>query len=101
MCMKLKSLLITACLLVVPASFANNLHFNPKVTETEKQSMANNLSAPGPCQIEIINDSSYDLMVYGRFDNDLYLVPFLFKYWGAPQYVTLFYNNFCHFDRSY
>ena len=99
--MKLKSLLLLSCLCFLPASFAGNIHFNPQITETEKQSIANQLGAPGPCQIEIINNSSYDLMVYGRFDNDVYLIPFLMKYWGASQYVSLYYNNFCHLGMDF
>jgi hypothetical protein len=99
--MKLKSLLFLSCLSVLPTAFANDVHYNPSVTDSEKQSIAHNTMAPGPCEIEIINDSSYDLMVYGRFDNNLYLIPFLLKYWGAPQRISLYYNNVCHLGMDF
>lgn len=51
---------------------------------------------PGVCDIEIINESSENIKVYGRFDDGSYLTPFIMEYLSEPRYVSLFYYGMCH-----
>lgn len=92
--MKLKSLLLMLCFSLFTNAFAVNLHLHPKVNEGQKTDK--NLSYPGYCEIEIINDSYTDVFVSGLFDDDSYLDDFTIYRYERPHYVSLFYYNYCH-----
>ncbi|WP_045105119.1 hypothetical protein [Legionella hackeliae] len=88
--MKIRSFVFVACFGLLSTAFAENHHFHASA-ETNETTFA-----PGPCEIEIVNDSFDDINIYGRFDDGTYLVPFTMKRWGEPNYISLFYYNSCH-----
>jgi len=91
--MKIRSLLFVACFSLLSTGFAETHHFHAKANENAS---ANQRVFPGSCEIEIINDSFYDLNVYGRFDDGSLMAPFAIKHWAKPHYVSLFYYGTCH-----
>lgn len=93
--MKLKSLLFLLCLSLFTNVFAANIHMNPKADAKDKQSIAKNMSYPGYCQIEIINNSFSDVMVFGTFDDGSTIDFGIYSY-EQPHYISLFYNFYCH-----
>lgn len=93
--MKLKSLLLVVCFSLFSQVFAANLHLSPKADEQDKKSIAKNLTYPGYCQIEIINDSFTDLRVFGTFDDGATLDFSIYRY-ESPHYISLFYDFYCH-----
>lgn len=92
--MLLKTVLFIYAICSLSVGFAQNhdVHQNAK----ELNSSNANVTSPGICDIEIINDSFDDIRVYGRFDDFTYLNTFTMPHWGTPQYVSLFYSGFCH-----
>lgn len=93
--MKLKSLLFIVCFSLFSNVFAANAHLHPKTDEADKKTISKNLTYPGYCQIEIINDSFSDVNVYGTFD-DGSTVNFNIYRFEAPHYISLFYYFYCH-----
>ena len=94
--MKLKCIVFACFFSMLSISFAENRHYYPQVKTSEITSANQNLNYPGVCDIEIINDSFDDINVHGRFEDGTYLIPFVIKHWGEPQYVSLFYYGSCH-----
>jgi len=93
--MKLKALLTVACLGLVSAGYAADFHVHAGAEKAAKSNQQG-ATSPGYCQIEIINDTFDDLNVYGRFDDNSALIPFVMKYRSAAQYVSLYYAGYCH-----
>lgn len=93
--MKLKSLLFLVCVSLFSNVFAANLHMNPKADAEDKKSITKNLTYPGFCQIEIINNSFTDVTVFGTYD-DYSTIAFDIYSFDSPHYVSLFYNLYCH-----
>lgn len=93
--MKFKSFLFVLCFSLFTNAFAVNSLMHPKADTADKKTIAKNISYPGYCQIEIINDSFTDVNVFGTFD-DGSTVNFNVYRFGYPQYITLFYYNYCH-----
>lgn len=58
--------------------------------------MRNAPAAPGYCQIEIVNRSHHDVMVYGTFDDGSPLHPFRMYGGESPHYIDLHYHAYCH-----
>lgn len=48
------------------------------------------------CEIEIINRSYVDVRVSGMFDDGESLRPFITYSFGVPEYITLYYDGYCH-----
>ncbi len=78
-----------------PHSKETEHHFSKKYNQ-QILSSSSQASFAGTCEIEIINDSYDDLVVYGRFDDNNYMMPFNIPWRDAPHYVSLFYNGYCH-----
>ncbi len=93
--MKLKSILFLVCVSLFSNVFAANIHLNPKADSADKQTIGKNVSYPGYCQIEIINDSFTDVRVFGTFD-DGSTVDFNIYRYESHHYISLFYNFYCH-----
>lgn len=93
--MRLKSLLFIVCFSLFTQAFAANVHLNPKANNEDKNSIAKNLTYPGYCQIEIINDSYTDVRVFGTFDDGSTLDFNIYRF-ESPHYISLFYNFYCH-----
>lgn len=93
--MKLKSLLLVASFSLLAHAYAANVHTHPKTDTTDKNAVAKGLTYPGYCQIEIINDSLYDIHVSGTFDDNAPLDFFAYRY-DAPHYINMYYYGYCH-----
>jgi hypothetical protein len=93
--MKLKSILFAVVFSIFGSAVAANLHMNPNATPEDKQSATKNLTYPGYCEIEIINDSFSDLRVYGQYDDGATISFDIYRY-EYPHYISLFYNFYCH-----
>jgi hypothetical protein len=93
--MKLKSFLFVLCFSLFTNVFAANTHLHPKADAADKKSMAQNLTYPLYCQIEIINDSFTDVNVFGTFDDGSTINFNIYRY-ESPHYVSLFYYFYCH-----
>lgn len=48
------------------------------------------------CLIKITNDSHYDVIVSGRFDDGSMLEPFMIYAYENPHFISLYYYNICH-----
>ena len=90
--MKWRTFLLIACIGISSLLSAEGIHTHPKFADAEKS------IRPNFCQIEIINNSFEDITVYGQFDDGLWLVPFYVYAYDRPQYISLFYNGYCHRD---
>lgn len=93
--MKLKYLLCAISLGLFSNVFAANVHTNPKADPVELKAAAKHLSYPGYCQIEIINNSSTDVRVFGTFDDGAMVDFYVYRY-EAPHYINLNYYGYCH-----
>ncbi|MCL9685522.1 hypothetical protein [Legionella maioricensis] len=93
--MKLKSLLFVVCFSLFSNVFAANLHINPKADAEDKKSITKNISYPGYCQIEIINNSFTDVTVFGTYEDGSSLAFGIYSF-DAPHYISLYYNLYCH-----
>lgn len=51
---------------------------------------------PGFCEIEIINSSYDDVIVYGTFDEGTVMTPFNVYRYESPHYISNFFNGYCH-----
>jgi hypothetical protein len=89
--MKKWLLSFTAFILMNSSIAANtNAHFYPQVANNEK------LELSSPCLIKITNDSQYDILITGVFDDGSPLSPFIIYAYEQPQFISLFYYNICH-----
>ncbi len=68
-------------------------HTHPGLTKDPKPS---SLQSIPTCLIKITNDSHYDIIVSGQFDDGTYLQPFVIEPYEMPHYISLFYFNICH-----
>lgn len=93
--MKLKSLLFVVCFSLFANVFAANTHLHPKADAQDKKSISKNVTYPGYCQIEIINDSFTDVNVFGTFDDGSTINFNVYRY-ESPHYISLFYYFYCH-----
>lgn len=93
--MKLKSFLFVVCFSLFTNVFAANMHLHPKADTADKKSVAKNLTYPGYCQIEIINDSFTDVNVFGTFDDGSTVNFNIYRY-ESPHYISLYYYYYCH-----
>lgn len=92
--MRIKSLLFVLCFSLVSSAFATNIHTNTKA-ENPNQKAANSKAYPGYCEIEIINDSYYNVNVYGTFDDGAETAFRIYRY-ERPHYISLYYYGYCH-----
>lgn len=75
-----------------------NQHFYPAANipmTTTKQ--AEELKYPGYCEIEIVNNSCYNVRVSGVFDDGEILRPFKVYAHEYPHYISLYYYGYCHY----
>ncbi len=95
--MKLKSIVMMCCLALSSGTFADNRHFHPKAeAPVASSNTAKGLTAPGYCEIEIINSSYQDVRVWGQFDDGSTMDPFVVYRYEAPHYIGLYYYGYCH-----
>ncbi len=94
--MKFKTLLFGLCIGLSSSLFANTVHLHPQANNTDNQSAAKAPTYAGYCDIEIINNSFYDVRVFGVFDDGSSLYPFNVYSWGAPETISLYYYGYCH-----
>jgi len=90
-----KLILSLVIMLICNISFASQgiTHSHPGLTKDSKSS---SLQSIPTCLIKITNDSHYDIIVSGQFDDGTYLQPFVIQAYETPHYVSLFYFNICH-----
>lgn len=93
--MKLKSFLFVVLFSLFTNVFAANTHLHPKADAADKKPSAKGLTYPGPCEIEIINDSYTDVNVFGTFD-DGSTINFNIYRFESPHYISLYYYGYCH-----
>ncbi len=93
--MKLKSILFVLCFSLFTNVFAANTHLHPKANVADKKSISKNLTYPGYCQIEIINDSFTDIKVFGTFDDGTTTAFDIYRF-EYPHYISLYYYLYCH-----
>jgi len=94
--MKLKSLLFITCFSLFTNVFAAAMHLHPKADSADKKSIEKNLTYPGFCQIEILNDSLNDVRVIGTFDDNSTIDFNIYRFEATGHYISLFYNFYCH-----
>lgn len=99
--MKLRSLLFVCCLGLFTSAFAENHHFhpqanNPNAKGTDAKVAVKAIQYPGYCQIEVVNNYSDHVVVYGVFDDGTPLKPFNIYMYEIPHYVDLYYYGACH-----
>jgi hypothetical protein len=87
-----KWLMTIASLALFNISFAapSNIHFYPELAANDKTTFSS------PCLIKISNDSQYDLLITGTFDDGSSLAPFIIYAYEQPQFISLYYFNLCH-----
>lgn len=84
--MKLKFL---ALYCLAPALVAGTLsHQHPNLIEQN--------AATRKCEIKVINKSSLYANIYGTYDDGTPLVPFTIMPSSHPEYITLYFNGYCH-----
>lgn len=102
--MNLKSLLLACCFCLSMSAFAENTqshagayHLYPG-SEQEKTSATDkgSVKMPGFCEIEIVNNSARAISVYGVYEDGVRLPPFAIFAYEYPQYISLYYNGYCH-----
>lgn len=96
--MKFKSLLFVGCLGLFSAAFADdNRHVHPQANNNkEAKAATKSPRMPGYCEIEIVNYSYDDVIVSGLFDDNTAMKPFTVYSYGPPEYVDLYYHDYCH-----
>jgi hypothetical protein len=95
--MKLKSLIFGLCVALCSSVCSANQHRHPQTNmNANEKASATNLSYPGYCEIEVINNSFEDVRVYGVFDDGASLLPFNVYSFESPHYISLYYYGYCH-----
>lgn len=90
--MKLKALIMSLCCGIAATALAEHRHVYPNTqTNTMKEKVL-----PGFCEIEIINSSFDDVIVYGTFDEGSVMTPFNVYRYESPHYISNFFNGYCH-----
>jgi len=78
-------------------SHAGTYHLYPGSEQTEtKASGKDTVKMPGYCEIEIVNNSGRAIRVYGVYEDGVSLPAFPMFSYEYPQYISLFYNGYCH-----
>lgn len=93
--MKLNAVILTLAVGFCSSVMAGNIHFHPKA-KADIAKTPSNLTYPGPCDIEIINDSSDTVYVSGTFDDNTALDGFYMSPYQVAQYISLDYYGYCH-----
>ena len=90
--MKKKWLACILGMILLNLSFAatSSTHYYPQVAKVDKSEFSS------PCLIKISNDSQYDILVTGTFDDGSHLDPFIIYAFEQPQFISLYYYNICH-----
>lgn len=101
--MKLKALLLCIGLGLASSGFAaDNRHYHPserdapKTSETAPVKVTVKAMSPDFCEIEVINNSYENVLVYGRFEDGAELAPFPIYFGEYPHYINMFYYGYCH-----
>lgn len=94
----MRYLVLLLSLLSLNISAAENKHFypEPKLEMTATKELQE-LNYPGYCEIEIINNSCYNVRVYGVFDDGEVLRSFKVYAHEYPHYISLYYYGYCHY----
>lgn len=100
--MKLKSLFLVVCFSLISNVFAANVHMHPETSAEDQKSVTQskksdekNLTYPGYCQIELINQSSTNVRVIATYDTG-YVDDFNIYSYESPHYMNLYYHFYCH-----
>lgn len=91
----LLKMILIGCFFYQGLSYADSLHRHPNAIQ-DKKGNPPNAKFFDNCQIEICNNSFHDVIVTGVFDDGLSLFPFTIYSHESPQYISLFYNGYCH-----
>lgn len=78
---------------------AENVHYFPNDDATSLKSSISeqNFKYPGYCEIEIVNNSNYTVIVSGVFSDGSDLIPFRIYPFEYPHYISLYYYGWCHY----
>jgi hypothetical protein len=87
-----KWILTIATMILFNLCFAadTNTHFYPLNPPSNKPEFTS------PCLIKISNDSQYDILISGMFDDNSQMPPFIIYAFEQPQFISLYYYNLCH-----
>lgn len=89
-----KKICFISCLFLSGSIFAGKYHsYN---SFADNISINNPKMLPGYCEIEVINNSFDNVTVFGTFEDGSSLNPFNILSLGDPQYISLYYNGYCH-----
>jgi len=90
--MKLKALLFVSCLSLLSSAYAAD-RILPTYADGSKsvaKSIDSKLRNPGYCEIEVINDSDWDVIVSGRVTNGGVFNPFIVRAFGPSKIMDLY-----------
>lgn len=94
--MKLKTLIFGLCVGLCSSVFAVSQTPLAQANKADDRVPSKNVSYPGYCEIEIINNSFDDIRVYGVYDDGATMIPFNMYSFEAPHYIPLYYYGYCH-----
>ena len=100
--MKLKTLVLLGLLSLMPSLHAadndDDHHGHPDVNPENKPSALSgkHIAYAGPCEIELLNHSSFNVRVNGVFDDGVGLTPFNIYSYDSPKYINLNWDGWCH-----
>ncbi|KTD35714.1 hypothetical protein Lnau_0698 [Legionella nautarum] len=102
--MKFKSLVLASCLGLFSSAYADHNHSYPQTNvPAGKSDLKKGATYPGPCAIEIVNNSYEGASVYGTFEDGVPLESFYIPgYDRIPHvihldhYDTRYGYRFCH-----
>lgn len=93
--MKLKSLMVSLCLSACSMAFAGEQPLNAQGNGAGPLAASKNLSAPGYCEVELINQSYDNVTVYGTYEDGVSMKPFnMYRY--DTYHIPLYYYYSCH-----
>ncbi len=87
--------LMFCCLSLTTSVFAVNHHFSSQASPREAAN-GKMITEPGFCEIEIINQSNFNLVISGHLENGAVLKPFHFPFYDAPHYVSAYSKGRCY-----
>lgn len=85
--------LLTIFICSISFSAQKTPHTHPGLSKDSKPALIQSIPT---CLIKITNDSHYDIIVSGQFDDGAYLQPFVIQPYEMPHYISLYYFNICH-----
>ena len=94
--MKLKTLIFGLCIGLSSSLFAASQAPISQANHPDERAPLKNVSYPGYCEIEIINNSFDDIRVYGVYDDGATMIPFNIYSFEAAYYIPLYYYGYCH-----